>query len=181
MFQPSWNNFIQSKWDIFRSKWNFLLSKQQLDIGQYIVDNFTVIQEKLSDKNLTFCHGDVKSANIFYKFIKSSNTYEPYFIDWQYIIHGKGVQDLVFFMIESFESDKMKLYKTIFKEYYYIKLVDNGINYYSKNDYEEDFKTASYYFPFFVAIWFGTMNEEELIDKNFPLEYIKKLFHFYIS
>lgn len=181
MFQPSWNIFIHSRWDIFKSKWFFLLSKQQLDIGQYIVDNFNIIQEKLSDKNLTFCHGDVKSANIFYKFIKSSNTYEPYFIDWQYIIHGKGVQDLVFFMIESFESDKMKLYKTLFKEYYYIKLVDNGINNYSKNDYEEDFKTASYYFPFFVAIWFGTMNEEELIDKNFPLEYIKKLFDFYIS
>lgn len=180
MFQPFWNNFIHSKWDIFKSKWNFLLSNQQLDIGQYIVDNFTNIQDNLSDKNLTFCHGDVKSANIFYKFIKSSNTYEPYFIDWQYIIHGKGVQDLVFFMIESFGSDKMKLYKTLFKEYYYIKLIDNGINNYSKSEYENDFKTASYYFPFFVAIWFGTMNEEELIDKNFPIQYIKKLFDFYI-
>lgn len=180
MFQPFWNNFIHSKWDIFKSKWNFLLSNKQLDIGQYIVDNFTNIQDNLSEKNLTLCHGDVKSANIFYKFIKSSNTYEPYFIDWQYIIQGKGVQDLVFFMIESFGSDKMKLYKTLFKEYYYIKLIDNGINNYSKSEYENDFKTASYYFPFFVAIWFGTMNEEELIDKNFPMQYIKKLFDFYI-
>jgi hypothetical protein len=48
-----------------------------------------------------------------------------------------------------------------------------------KNDYETDFINASYYFPFFVAIWFGTISEDELIDKSFPFEFIKKLFNFY--
>jgi putative hydrolase of the HAD superfamily len=176
-FHPYWNEFIQSKWPLFKLKWENILTNEQLDIGEYIFENFSTVQQKLSENNLTLCHGDVKSPNIFYK-IKPDNNYEPYFIDWQYIINGKGVQDLVFFMIESFEIEKMDIYKKLFKEYYYVKLIENGIHY-SRNEYEEDFKNASFYFPFFVAMWFGTINEDELIDKEFPCKFIKKLFHFY--
>jgi HAD superfamily hydrolase (TIGR01509 family) len=177
LFNPFWENFIKSKWYIFKEKWKNYLTSSQFDIATYIYTNFSSIQQKLSDKNLTFCHGDVKSANIFYKI--NGDTYDPVFIDWQYIILGKGVQDLVFFMIESFDIKKMNNYKKLFKEYYYVQLIQSGIDY-SKEDYEEDFINASYYFPFFVAIWFGTLNEDELIDKNFPSEFIKKLFNFYI-
>jgi HAD superfamily hydrolase (TIGR01509 family) len=185
MFNPKWDNFIKSRWGMFKGKWQNILSNEQLTIGEYIVANFGEIQEKLSDKNLTLCHGDVKSANIFYKKLDSNNSnsnkddYEPYFIDWQYIIMGKGVQDLVFFMIESFEIETMKLYKTLFKEYYYVKLIENGVKNYSKDEYSTDFNNAAYYFPFFVAIWFGTLNEDELIDKTFPRVFIQKLFAFY--
>ena len=177
LFNPHWNNFIKSKWNIFKKKWSHILTCEQLDIANYIYNNFSSIQDKLSNKNITFCHGDVKSANIFYKI--NGETYDPVFIDWQYIILGKGVQDLVFFMIESFDTQKMSSYKNLFKNYYYESILKNGINY-LKEDFEEDFINASYYFPFFVAIWFGTLNEDELIDKNFPNEFIKKLFNFYI-
>jgi HAD superfamily hydrolase (TIGR01509 family) len=176
LFNPSWNNFIKSKWYIFKNKWQSILTTEQLDIADYIYNNFLSIQQKLSDKNLTFCHGDVKSANIFYKI--NGDSYDPVFIDWQYITLGKGVQDLVFFMIESFDTKKMRNYKILFKEYYYAMLLQNNVNY-LKEDFEQDFINASYYFPFFVAIWFGTLNEDELIDKNFPTEFIKNLFHFY--
>ena len=179
LFNPHWHDFINLRWPTFKKKWGYLLNKKQLEIGEYIVTNFLSIQQKLSDVNLTLCHGDVKSPNIFYKIIDNEN-YEPYFIDWQYIILGKGVQDLVFFMIESFDVDKINIYKNLFKEYYYIKLLENNISY-IKEDYYEDFKNASYYFPFFVAIWFGTINEDELIDKQFPCEFIKKLFNFYTN
>lgn len=37
---------------------------------------------------------------------------------------------------------------------------------------------ATKYFPFFVAIWFGTVDEDELIDKNFPFFFIQRLFNF---
>lgn len=193
MFNPKWSDFVHSRWDLFKQKWSHVLSKPQIDIGEYIVEHFSDIQAKLSDTNLTLCHGDVKSANIFYKILgnevidsKSTDplrelkgpSYEPYFIDWQYIAMGKGVQDLVFFMIESFDIGKMKIYKTLFKEYYYVKLVESGIQY-DRVAYEADFLNASYYFPFFVAVWFGTISEDELIDKNFPLFFIQKLFHFY--
>ena len=173
-----WSIFINSKWDLFKNKWSNILSKKELEKAEYIVQNFSTITENLSDKNLTLCHGDVKSANIFYKKL-GNNIYEPYFIDWQYILLGKGVQDLVFFMIESYDIDKMRLYKNLFKEYYYVKILEYGIQY-DKEEYEKDFLNASYYFPFFVAIWFGTLSEDDLIDKDFPLNFIKKLFNFYL-
>lgn len=49
-------------------------------------------------------------------------------------------------MIESFDISKMKIYNNLFKEYYYIKLIESGVINYSKMDFEN----ASYYFPFFV-------------------------------
>jgi len=174
----NWCDFVNSHWEIFKTKWYNMLSEQEFSIAEYIVTNYSVIQNQLSDRNLTFCHGDVKSANIFYKILEK-NKYEPCFIDWQYISYGKGVQDLVFFMIESFDIEKMRIYKNLFKEYYYVKLLEYGISY-DRNDFEMDFKNASYYFPFFVAIWFGTLSEDELIDKQFPINFIKKLFSFYI-
>jgi len=176
LFNPSWQNFIQSKWINFKSKWCKILSKEQIEKTEWIVNNFSDIQQSLSDKNLTLCHGDVKSANIFYQQI--DNGYEPYFIDWQYICEGKGVQDLVFFMIESFEIETINQYKNIFKDYYYVKLKEYGVINYSREDYEKDFQNSIYYFPIFVAFWFGTLNEDELIDKNFPFFFIQRLYNF---
>ena len=64
------------------------------------------------------------------------------------------------------------------KNYYYKKLIENGVNDYSYLDYENDLKDAISYFPFFVAVWFGTTPQEELIDVNFPFFLIQKLFYF---
>lgn len=176
IFNPKWDQFIKSKFNKFKGKWKNILSIEQINKAQNIVDNFQNIQNSLSENNLTLCHGDVKSPNIFYKY--NGTTYEPYFIDWQYLSIGKGVQDLVFFMIESFEIDIINKYKNIFKDYYYVKLQENGIMNYSIDDYNKDFENAIYYFPFFVAIWFGTIGDDELIDKNFPFFFIQKLFNF---
>jgi beta-phosphoglucomutase-like phosphatase (HAD superfamily) len=174
LFMPSWNNFIQSKKDLFLSRWKTSMTENDLDKIKYIFENFSEIQKKLSDTNLTICHGDVKSPNIFY----GKNDNEPFFIDWQYVNWGKGVQDLVFFMIESFEIDKINIYGNIFKYYYYAKLLEYGVINYSLEEYENDFKNAICYFPFFVAIWFGTLDENDLIDRNFPYFFINKLFNF---
>ena len=176
MFNPKWSDFIRENWPNFKLKWSSILSEEQIILAQNNVDNFQNIQNVMSDKNLTLCHGDVKSTNLFYKPI--DNNYEPYFIDWQYICIGKGVQDLVFFMIESFEIDTINKYKNIFKDYYYIKLIENGVNNYSQEDYNNDFENSIKYFPFFVAIWFGTVKDDELIDKNFPFFFIQRLFNF---
>ena len=177
MFNPKWKNFIDARFPIFKDKWKNILTDKQLLKAQNIVNDFQIIQNKLSENNLTLCHGDVKSPNIFYKKINDIE-YEPYFIDWQYISIGKGVQDLVFFMIESFDISIINKYKILFKNYYYIKLLENGITNYSIDEYNEDYDTSVYYFPFFVAIWFGTVSDDELIDKNFPFFFIQKLFNF---
>ena len=139
------------------------------------MNDFTSIQERLSNNNLTLIHGDVKSPNIFYNL---NNNHEPVFLDWQYVAIGKGAQDLIFFLIESFDLENIKLNYPIFKNYYYKKLIENGVNDYSYLDYENDLKDAISYFPFFVAVWFGTTPQEELIDVNFPFFLIQKLFYF---
>lgn len=173
LFNPVWKDFISGKWKDFKEKWKNVISS--FEKGDWIVEHFHEIQEQLSiGGNLTFIHGDVKSPNIFYN--KDSNN-EPYFIDWQYICIGKGVQDIVFFLIESFTIDKIKLYYPIFIQYYYIKLINNGITNYSYEEYLKDVKNAICYFPFFVAVWFGTTPEDSLIDKNFPFFFIQKLFY----
>ncbi len=177
LFNPTWSIFINERLSTFLSKWSTLLTQSDISLCKYIASNYLTIQESLSNNNLTLCHGDVKSPNIFYK--KEKNKVIPYFIDWQYITCGKGVQDLVFFMIESFDIEQIKLYYPIFKNYYYTKLCEYGVLNYSYDMYCTDFINAMYYFPFFVAIWFGTLSDEDLIDKNFPFFYIKKLINFY--
>ena len=177
LFNPSWFNYVNDNWNLFKSKWSHILTDKQLLLGSKIVENFNSIQENLSTTNLTLCHGDVKSPNMFYKNI-SDDDYIPYFIDWQYISHGKGIQDIVFLMIESFDIEKIKLYVPIFKNYYYIKLQEFGVNNYTMDEYEKDFINSICYYPFFVAIWFGITEKEDLIDKNFPFFFIQKLFNF---
>jgi len=175
LFNPIWYDFINSKWDKFINNWKNILTEKQIKIAEDIKNNFQNIQDCLSTNNLTIIHGDVKSPNIFYN---SSNGFEPIFLDWQYVAIGKGVQDLVFFLIESFDIENIKINFPIFKNYYYRKLIENGVLNYSFNDYEIDLKNAVCYFPFFVAIWFGTVPQDELIDKNFPFFFIQKLFFF---
>jgi HAD superfamily hydrolase (TIGR01509 family) len=176
LFQPSWGNFLREKWELFSEKWRHMIKANTLSKMEYIVNHFEDIQNYLSHTNLTLCHGDVKSGNLFYK--KINNGYTPYFIDWQYIANGKGVQDIVFFMIESFTKDNIIKFMNLFKNYYYIKLNEYGVINYSKEEYNKDFKYATYYFPVFVAIWFGTTPTDELIDSSFPFMFIQKITNF---
>ncbi len=173
MFQPSLKEFIQSKISLFKQKWNNILLPKHIELIDNIANDYINIQNSLSCPPLTLCHGDIKSPNIFYK------GDVPYFIDWQYIINGKGVQDLIFFMIESFNQEKIKYLYPLFKNYYYLKLKEYGVKDYSYEMYSTDIKNAMFYFPFFVAIWFGTTSNNELIDVNFPYFFIQKLFNFY--
>jgi HAD superfamily hydrolase (TIGR01509 family) len=172
IFNPTWNNFLFKSWDLFCKKWDKILTQTQLKLGYNILIDFQNIQNRLSNNNLTLIHGDIKSPNIFY-----DKNYTPYFLDWQYNVIGKGIQDLIFFIIESFDIDIIpKVYK-LFINYYYIK-INKYIHNYTLEQYTQDIKDSICYFPFFVSVWFGTVPEDELIDKNFPLLFIKKFFMF---
>lgn len=171
LFKPVWGAFLRERWPLFSEKWKHVISSETLTKMKEKVEHFEDIQEYLSQGPLTICHGDVKSGNIFYK--KQENGYMPYFIDWQYIANGKGVQDIVFFMMESFTIENIRTYRDLFKMYYYIKLKENNIEY-SQEAYHKDFEAAICYFPLFVAVWFGTTPNEDLIDVSFPFLFIQK-------
>ena len=172
-FRPFCYDHICACWDAFVMKWERLLTPRQLELGLQIKNRFLDIQERLSLKNTTLVHGDIKSPNIFYDI---DNDNEPIFLDWQHCMIGKGAQDLAFFIIESFDMDKVNLFYPIFKNYYYCKLMEYGVAQYSYDDYEQDLQDALCYTPFFTAVWFGTVNYDDLIDKNFPFFFLQKLF-----
>lgn len=192
-------DFIDNNLQYFIDKWGFLLNDNIIDLLHLINKKYNKIQEKLSTGYLTLCHGDFKSPNIFCD-LKNSKICV---IDWQYICEGKGLQDVIFFMIESFESNKISEYFNIIIEHYYniISSPNDNVNYnnlsesminvmtdeksinktiyvYSREEYYEDITLSICYFPMLVAIWFGTIDSENLIDKNFPLVFIKKFIFF---
>ena len=169
-------DFIKNNVNNFISKWLFLLNDTIINKLRIIAEKYDKIQNKLSHGVLTLCHGDFKSPNIFCK-ILNNNLYEPFIIDWQYICEGKGVQDIIFFMIESFNSEIIKNYYNIIIEYYYNKIIDAKIIY-DKNEYYNDINYSISYFPMLVALWFGNIDHDELIDKNFPFIFIKKFIYF---
>ena len=177
-FYPCWPDYVNSRWRMFEQKWSRSLSASQLQLGFSISQNFHSIQDRLSQGHLTLCHGDVKSANIFFEQVANDNLLEPHFIDWQYIICGKGVQDLAFFIIESLNNHNIVLWEGLLKEYYYVKLHECKVLNYSRTDFHADYIAAICYFPFFVCMWFGTAPDDDLIDKNFPFFYVQRFFFF---
>jgi HAD superfamily hydrolase (TIGR01509 family) len=175
VFFPFFKDFINERYELFKSNWSKILNDCQNDKCDEIYKNFDKIQERFSCGNhITFIHGDIKSPNIFYD---TDNECEPYFIDWQHCAIGKGVQDLIFFIIESFDITNIKSIFYLTKEYYYRKLVEYGISNYSIEEYETDIEDAICYIPFFTSVWFGTVPQDELIDKNFPYFLISKMFY----
>ena len=175
IFCPFFTEFIDERYELFKNRWFKILNETQQHECDKIYQNFSSIQQNLSmGNNLTFIHGDIKSPNIFYDL---ENGYEPYFIDWQHCAVGKGVQDLIFFVIESFDITNIKIIFTIAKKYYYKKILEYGVINYSSEEYENDIYQALCYVPFFTSIWFGTTPQDELIDKNFPYFFISKMFY----
>jgi HAD superfamily hydrolase (TIGR01509 family) len=175
IFCPFFKEFIHERYELFKHKWFGILGKKQKKICDEIYRDFTEIQRRFSvGNNLTFIHGDIKSPNIFYDI---NNNFEPYFIDWQHCAIGKGVQDLLFFVLESFDILNIKNVFYLVKFYYYKKLIEYGMKTYSFEEYEKDIYDAICYVPFFTSIWFGTTPQDELIDKNFPYFLISKMFY----
>ena len=213
IFQPFLGEFLVSKFETFKYQWqNYFLETHQmakLDHLDKVVQNYGDLQDRMSSGDLTLCHGDIKSANIYYKMgyryddddncsgdlaslqardgsvhsgmvnhnnnaLKSRQEYEPVFLDWQHMVYGKGAQDLVFFMIESFHTSTIQQYATLFAEYYYIHLTKYGVKGYAKDTFLNDCLDALDFVPVFVMMWFGTMDSDELIDKDFPFEFIRK-------
>lgn len=179
LFCPSWSEFVAAHWPAFREKWATTLSSAQLAKGEELVAQFSRTQAALAEgAGLTLIHGDIKSANIFYRVPSEVDApHEPYFIDWQYIALGKGVQDLVFFLVESFEPEVLAQHGVLLRDTYYEAFTRDLPFEYTRETYLRDFAAALAYYPFFVAVWFGTLKTEDLIDVDFPRVFVQRLFH----
>ena len=47
------------------------------------------------------------------------------------------------------------------------------------HDFIHDFKVSLCIFPFFVMVWFNTENRDCLLDKVFPIRFMKNVLKFY--
>lgn len=161
---------IIDKYDIFIKNTEFLLTQKEKNIINNIYQNLDKIYDNASSFPLSFCHGDLKSPNIFYK-----NFNEPIFLDWQYIHLNKGISDIVFLLIESIDFDIHTI--DIVLNYYY-KLINEQYSI-SYELFIKDFKNALCIFPLFVCIWFNTEDSDKLLDKIFPIKFMKNLMKYY--
>lgn len=167
--------YIHQRYPIFKEKWSNNLTTNQKRIFDSIAKYFDKIQQKLAEGELTFIHGDVKSPNLFYDKMNDNN---PCFIDWQHCGIGKGIQDIIFFIIESFDISKLINIYNLAISYYKCKIEEYGIKY-NDIEYQKDIKNSLCYVPFFTAIWFGSTPTDELIDPNWPFFFIQKVSYLY--
>jgi HAD superfamily hydrolase (TIGR01549 family) len=150
---------------------NVLLYDREKNILKKIYDNYSLIIDKSGRFPLNFCHGDLKSPNIFYK--ENSEQITPIFLDWQYIHLNKGISDIVFLLVESTDFNEDII--DIIIKYYYKK----SLMYQNFDDLLFDFKLALCIFPFFVMVWFNSENRDNLLDKVFPIKFMKNTLKFY--
>ena len=166
-----YTELINKRFQYFLEINNILLTKHDKHILKNIYKHFNLIINIAGRFPLNFCHGDLKSPNIFYKNI--NNIITPIFLDWQYIHLNKGISDIVFLLVESTNYNEELI--SIILNYYYKK----SIMYNSFNDLLFDFKIALCIFPFFVMIWFNSENRDNILDKIFPINFMKNTLLFY--
>ena len=166
-----YKELVNKRFEKFLKINKFLLTDIEKCILEKVFNNYTSIIDIAGRFPLNFCHGDLKSPNIFYK--KADKNIIPIFLDWQYIHLNKGISDIVFLLVESTNFDE-ELIDIIFK-YYYKK----SIMYENIKDLLYDFKISLCIFPFFVMIWFNSENRDNLLDKIFPINFMKNTLKFY--
>tara|TARA_Y100000389_G_scaffold37788_1_gene32096 strand:- start:4631 stop:7060 length:2430 start_codon:yes stop_codon:yes gene_type:complete len=166
-----YKELINIRYNKFLDINNIMLSENETKIFNNIYANYEKITNILSSYPLNFCHGDCKSPNIFYK--KNGKNYNPIFLDWQYIHLNKGMSDIVFLLVESIEYDKNII--DLVLNYYYNKT----IMYKNFQDFMFDFKLCLCTFPFFVMIWFNSENRDNLLDKVFPINFMRNTLKYY--
>lgn len=166
-----YKELVNKRFEKFLKLNNSLLTDIEKCILEKVFNNYTSIIDIAGRFPLNFCHGDLKSPNIFYK--KADKNIIPIFLDWQYIHLNKGISDIVFLLVESTNFDE-ELIDIIIK-YYYKK----SIMYENIKDLLYDFKISLCIFPFFVMIWFNSENRDNLLDKIFPINFMKNTLKFY--
>lgn len=173
-FNPSWRNKVAGHWPGFVAKWKDTLSPEALAAGEKIVKNFQWVQDTISSAPHTFLHGDVKVPNMFMLYGGDGAT--PAFIDWQYTAIGKGCCDVLFFLVEGYEIDQQREMEPKLIAAYYSFLLKYGVQKYTMEQLEYDWKLATMYFPIYVSMWFGSTADEDLVDPMFPRRFIPRCF-----
>ena len=173
-FKPAWQEAIKGYWPVFEPKWRARegsLPDEAYAIGQRLSAHYGWVQTEVSSPPHTFVHGDIKPGNMF---MMGDGT--PAFIDWQYTAVGKGCSDLAFMIIEGYDIETAAKLEPIVRAAYLEALVNEGVKGYDMAALERDWQLATLHFPFYVAMWFGTTPDEQLVDPDFPRRFVPRAF-----
>lgn len=162
---------VEERFDRFYAKNLPFLSDKSAGLVTAISRNFRKILETLSVFPLSFCHGDLKSPNIFYK-----EDQDPVLLDWQYAHLNKGISDIAFLLVESVDFDATT---ATLVESYYFRLENQVRKEYTRKLHLKYLKYSLSCFPFFVMVWFNSEDNEKLLDRTFPLRFMKNLLAYY--
>lgn len=165
-----YKELINSRYKIFENNVKYILNNNEKNIIKKIYDNIDKIYDEASCLPLSFCHGDLKSPNIFYK-----NNNIPILLDWQYIQLNKGISDIIFLLIESIDFDEMTV-NIVINYYYKLQKEKHNISY---EEFKKDLKNSLCIFPFFVCVWFNSEDNDKLLDPVFPIRFLKDLMKYY--
>mmetsp|Transcript_4220 Transcript_4220/g.10949 ORF Transcript_4220/g.10949 Transcript_4220/m.10949 type:complete len:380 (-) Transcript_4220:16-1155(-) len=173
-FKPGWGDAVSDYWPRFVAKWRAregALPDEAYALGERIVEHYGWVQSAISAAPHTFVHGDVKPGNMF---MMPNGT--PAFIDWQYTAVGKGCSDLCFMIVEGYDVETCTKLEPKVKAAYLAALHAEGVTGYDAADLEHDWALATMHFPFYVAMWFGTTADDQLVDPDFPRRFVPRAF-----
>merc|ERR1712032_102267 len=111
-----YQTLVRNRFEIFITRNSLFMTEDNQIICKEIARHYPDIAAQLSSFPLSFCHGDMKSPNIFYEFTVNASlglhqpagevvnrpgvgtemNAKPVFLDWQYIHLNKGVSDIAF-------------------------------------------------------------------------------------
>jgi|MDTC01.3.fsa_nt_gb beta-phosphoglucomutase-like phosphatase (HAD superfamily)/thiamine kinase-like enzyme len=165
-----YKELINCRFDKFLKNTKKILTNREQQLFLNIYMNLDEIYNNASNYPLSFCHGDLKSPNLFYK-----DNNDIIFLDWQYIHLNKGISDIVFLLVESIDFE-IRNVELVLNYYYKLQNEKSKINY---EEYMNDFKNALCIFPFFVCIWFNSEDNDKLLDPIFPIKFMKNLLKYY--
>ena len=135
----------------FDNKKNFFIANNKDKLTKETIEMIRSIKiEELFDlispsndrnkNNTTLLHGDPQCGNLFL----NDKEDKMVMIDWQYINIGLGLKDVILFIGIMLDENNIKKEDIMeLKELYYKSLVKNGVNNYSRETFDEDWKNLT--------------------------------------
>ena len=106
----------------------------------------------------TFCHGDAHAANVFFPRAGALSPERLVICDWQLAVAGLGTSDIARFPMVSMAPDQRRAAAPGLAEVYLSELKAGGIESYSTETYDRDFRVCTLFHLSSFMIAFGTVD-----------------------
>lgn len=154
MYKQSWPRAIEAFGDH--------LAPAYRDFGDRFEGLIQWFMDSLTAKTLTFCHGDFRLDNLFFR--THDHHPEVTVVDWQICFRGRGAYDLAYFVSQSLTTEVRRKNESDLIERYAKGLAVSGIEYPHDELMDDYRRTVAYCFiyPVVAAGQFEVANDRQL-------------------